>query len=71
MSTTYLIKNVSVLGGTPTDLLLKDGLIVSPVDGDRVASASERIEISASAVPTPVPAYVGPRGSVSPCPDTG
>ena len=30
MSTTYLIKNVSVLGGTPTDLLLEDGLIVLP-----------------------------------------
>lgn len=27
MSTSYLIKNVSVLGGTPTDLLLEDGVI--------------------------------------------
>jgi len=48
VSTAYLIKNVSVLGGAPTDLLLKDGLIASPEDGDRVASASERIEIDAT-----------------------
>ena len=27
MSTSYLIKNVAVLGGTPTDLLLEDGVI--------------------------------------------
>jgi dihydroorotase len=27
VSTSYLIKNVSVLGGTPTDLLLRDGVI--------------------------------------------
>ena len=32
MSTTYLIKNVSVLGGTPTDLLLCDGVIADPAD---------------------------------------
>ncbi len=48
MSTDFLIKNVSVLGGEPTDLLLQDGVIASPVDGDRVASASERIEIDAT-----------------------
>jgi dihydroorotase len=47
VSTTYLITNVSVLGGEPQDLLLKDGLIteISTDLGDRVASASERIEI--------------------------
>ena len=28
--TTFLIKNVSVLGGTPTDLLLRDGVIADP-----------------------------------------
>ena len=28
----YLIKNVSVLGGTPTDLLLRDGVIAEAVD---------------------------------------
>ena len=36
MSTTYLIKNARVLGGSPTDLLLKDGLIAevgSPIAG--------------------------------------
>ena len=32
MSTTYLIKNVSVLGGTPTDLLLRDGMIAEGTD---------------------------------------
>lgn len=30
--TDYLIKNVSVLGGTPTDLLLKDGVIADAAD---------------------------------------
>ncbi|MBB3044397.1 dihydroorotase [Nocardioides soli] len=28
----YLIKNVAVLGGTPTDLLLRDGVIADPAD---------------------------------------
>ncbi|MBI2245586.1 MAG: dihydroorotase [Nocardioides sp.] len=32
MSTSYLIKNVSVLGGTPTDLLLEDGVIREAAD---------------------------------------
>ncbi|MBZ5741296.1 dihydroorotase [Nocardioides mangrovi] len=32
MSTSYLIKNVSVLGGEPTDLLLKDGVIADGAD---------------------------------------
>ncbi|MFC7497286.1 MULTISPECIES: dihydroorotase [unclassified Nocardioides] len=32
MSTTYLIKNVSVLGGAPTDLLLHDGVIGDAAD---------------------------------------
>lgn len=32
MSYTYLIKNVAVLGGTPTDLLLRDGVIADPAD---------------------------------------
>ncbi|WP_243059924.1 dihydroorotase [Nocardioides sp. SR21] len=32
MSTNYLIKNVSVLGGTPTDLLLQDGVIADGAD---------------------------------------
>ncbi|QWF20299.1 dihydroorotase [Nocardioides sp. LMS-CY] len=32
MSTTYLIKNVSVVGGTPSDLLLRDGVIADPAD---------------------------------------
>lgn len=47
--TDYLIRNVSVLGGTPTDLLLRDGLVADPANetGDRVASAGERIEIDA------------------------
>ena len=39
-STTYLIKNVSVLGGTPTDLLLADGVVAdvaqAPVDAEVV-----------------------------------
>src|SRR4051812_45716045 len=29
---TYLIKSVSVLGGTPTDLLLRDGVVADPAD---------------------------------------
>jgi dihydroorotase len=32
VSTSYLIKNVSVLGGTPTDLLLRDGVIADAGD---------------------------------------
>lgn len=32
MSTSYLIKNVSVLGGEPTDLLLRDGVIADAAD---------------------------------------
>ncbi len=32
MSNAYLIKNVSVLGGEPTDLLLQDGVIAAPAD---------------------------------------
>ena len=40
MSTTYLIKNVSVLGGTPRDLLLRDGVIAdaaqAPADAEVV-----------------------------------
>ncbi|MBA2953021.1 dihydroorotase [Nocardioides sp. MAH-18] len=32
MSTTYLIKNVSVLGGEPTDLLLRDGVVADAAD---------------------------------------
>ena len=32
MSTSYLIKNVSVLGGEPTDLLLKDGVVHEGAD---------------------------------------
>lgn len=32
MSTTYLIKSVSVLGGDPTDLLLRDGVIAAGAD---------------------------------------
>ena len=43
MSTGYLIRNVSVLGAEPTDLVLNDG---------RVASASERIEASIENVET-------------------
>ena len=27
MNTSYLIKNASILGGAPTDLLLEDGVI--------------------------------------------
>lgn len=41
MSTTYLIKNVSVLGGAPTDLLLKDGVIADPAD----APADDRADV--------------------------
>lgn len=32
MSTAYLIKNVAVLGGAPTDLLLKDGVIAGAAE---------------------------------------
>ena len=32
MSTTYLIKNVAVLGGTPSDLLLQDGVVRDAAD---------------------------------------
>ena len=44
--TAYLITNVSVLGGEPTDLALVDGKIaeIGTDLGGRVASASERIE---------------------------
>jgi dihydroorotase len=45
VSTSYLIKNVAILGGDPTDLLLQDGVIAAVGDqAGRVASASERIE---------------------------
>jgi dihydroorotase len=37
VSATYLIRNVSVLGGTPTDLLLRDGVIADPADAPRDA----------------------------------
>ncbi|GAB6985907.1 dihydroorotase [Nocardioides pyridinolyticus] len=45
--TTYLIKNVSVLGGTPTDLLLKDGVIHAGADeaGAEVIDASGLIAL--------------------------
>jgi len=35
--TTYLIKGASVLGGTPCDLLLGDGLVLDPADASRDA----------------------------------
>lgn len=46
--TDYLIKNVSVLGGTPTDLLLKDGIIADAADapaGAEVVDASGLIAL--------------------------
>jgi len=43
VSTSYLIKNVSVLGGTPTDLLLRDGVIVDPADAPSDALADAEV----------------------------
>lgn len=45
-TTTYLIKNVSVLGGAPTDLLLKDGVIAEGSDeGAEVVDATGLIAL--------------------------
>jgi dihydroorotase len=44
--TTYLIKNVSVLGGAPTDLLLRDGVIAEGTDPEaEVVDASGLIAL--------------------------
>ncbi|MEZ0113963.1 dihydroorotase [Catenulispora sp. EB89] len=50
MSTTYLIKNASVLGGDPQDLLLRDGIIaeagaLGPVPGTVVVDAGGLIAL--------------------------
>ena len=44
MSTTYLIKGVRVLGGEPTDLLLRDG-VVAEVSGVSTGSTSGDVEV--------------------------
>ena len=37
--TTYLIKGAAVLGGEPTDLLLRDGVVATTCDADAAAGA--------------------------------
>ena len=49
MSTTYLIKNVSVLGAEPADLLLRDGVIAD------AAEAPADAEVTLIAPPTLLP----------------
>jgi len=44
VSTVYLIKNVSVLGGEPTDLLLKDGVIEQVAAGISTSSINGAVE---------------------------
>jgi dihydroorotase len=43
MSTPYLIKNVSVLGGTPSDLLLHDGVIRAAADAPTDATTDVEV----------------------------
>jgi dihydroorotase len=50
MSTTYLIRNASILGGEPTDLLLEDGVIAEvgsglAADGAEVVDATGLIAL--------------------------
>ncbi|MDF1605621.1 dihydroorotase [Nocardioides sp. YIM 152315] len=51
MSTTYVIKNVAVLGGEPTDLLLRDGMIAGIEEpggvetGARAPSSTTELEV--------------------------
>ncbi|MFC6344408.1 dihydroorotase, partial [Nocardioides hankookensis] len=46
MSTSYLIKNVAVLGGEPTDLLLQDGVVAGIGPGLTSDGSTEVIDAS-------------------------